>query len=130
MRTAFVQVAPQSSYLPTTGCRIRVSARPRFPIHRNAPARTTDRQVVPRLPNGVTPQTLKSLGELYDSACDRGVYFHSHLNDNRPGNGEADQTKSTYQLNSIWTATMIVQWQQTALSLNMFRVLRAQLPRR
>jgi guanine deaminase len=57
--------------------------------------------VVPRFSLSVTPETLKNLGELYDSVRDRGVYFHSHLNENnRPGTGEVDTTKSVYQVDS------------------------------
>jgi guanine deaminase len=57
--------------------------------------------VVPRFSLAVTPQTLKSLGELYDSVRDQGVYFHTHLNENdRPGTGEVAETKETYQVNS------------------------------
>ncbi|QNI08727.1 amidohydrolase family protein [Mycobacterium kubicae] len=57
--------------------------------------------VVPRFSLAVTTQTLKALGELYDSVRDRGVYFHSHLNENnRPGTGEVDETKEAYQVNS------------------------------
>lgn len=57
--------------------------------------------LVPRFSLAVTAQTLKSLGELYDSVRDRGVYFHTHLNENdRPGTGEVAETKKTYQVNS------------------------------
>jgi guanine deaminase len=57
--------------------------------------------VVPRFSLSVTPLTLGRLGELYDSVRDRGVYFHSHLNENnRPGTGEIDTTKAVYQVNS------------------------------
>jgi len=57
--------------------------------------------IVPRFSLSVTAQTLENLGELYDSVRDRGVYFHSHLNENnRPGTGEIDVTKSVYQVNS------------------------------
>lgn len=57
--------------------------------------------IVPRFSLAVTPQTLKSLGELYDSVRHRGVYFHSHLNENnRPGTGDVDETKETYQVNT------------------------------
>ncbi len=57
--------------------------------------------VSPRFSLAVTPRTLKNLGELYDSVRDRGVYFHSHLNENnRPGTGEVAETKETYQVNS------------------------------
>ena len=38
--------------------------------------------IVPRFSLSVTPETLKNLGELYDSVKDRGVYVHSHLNEN------------------------------------------------
>ena len=57
--------------------------------------------IVPRFAIAVTPQTMKSLGELYDSVRDRGVYFHSHLNENdRPDTGEVDKTKKIYQVNT------------------------------
>nr|WP_037153560.1 guanine deaminase [Rhodococcus fascians] len=53
--------------------------------------------VVPRFSLSVTAETLKNLGELYDSVRDRGVYFHTHLNENnRPGTGEIDATKNAY----------------------------------
>jgi guanine deaminase len=49
----------------------------------------------------VTTETLRNLGELYDEVRDRGVYVHSHLNENnRPGTGEVDSTKQAYQVNS------------------------------
>ncbi|WP_156623027.1 amidohydrolase family protein [Mycobacterium sp. 1164966.3] len=55
--------------------------------------------IVPRFSLAVTTQTLKRLGELYDSVRHRGVYFHTHLNENnRPGTGEVDETKQTYQV--------------------------------
>lgn len=57
--------------------------------------------IVPRFSLAVTVDTLKALGELYDSVRDRGVYFHSHLNENnRPGTGEVATTKEQYQVNS------------------------------
>jgi guanine deaminase len=57
--------------------------------------------IVPRFSLSVTTETLKNLGELYDSVRDRGVYVHSHLNENnRPGTGEVDSTKQAYQVNS------------------------------
>jgi len=57
--------------------------------------------IVPRFSLSVTTQTLEALGELYDSVKDRGVYVHSHLNENnRPGTGEVDSTKQAYQVNS------------------------------
>ncbi|QII08720.1 amidohydrolase family protein [Rhodococcoides fascians A25f] len=53
--------------------------------------------VVPRFSLSVTTETLKNLGELYDSVRTRGVYFHTHLNENnRPGTGEIDATKNAY----------------------------------
>jgi guanine deaminase len=57
--------------------------------------------IVPRFSLSVTPTTLKNLGELYDSVKHRGVYVHTHLNENdRPGTGEIDSTKQAYQVNS------------------------------
>lgn len=57
--------------------------------------------IVPRFSLSVTTETLKNLGELYDEVKDRGVYVHSHLNENdRPGTGEVDTTKQTYQVDS------------------------------
>ncbi|WP_431969775.1 amidohydrolase family protein [Nocardia sp. bgisy134] len=57
--------------------------------------------VVPRFALAVTRETLRNLGELYDSVRDQGVYFHSHLNENnRPGTGEVDSTKQAYQVDS------------------------------
>jgi len=57
--------------------------------------------IVPRFSLSVTTETLKNLGELYDSVRDRGVYVHTHLNENnRPGTGEVDMTKRTYQVDS------------------------------
>jgi guanine deaminase len=57
--------------------------------------------VVPRFSLSVTTQTLEALGELYDEVRERGVYFHSHLNENnRPGTGEVDSTKQAYQVDT------------------------------
>lgn len=57
--------------------------------------------IVPRFSLSVTTETLRNLGELYDEVRDRGVYVHSHLNENnRPGTGEVDTTKQAYQVNS------------------------------
>jgi guanine deaminase len=57
--------------------------------------------IVPRFSLSVTTETLKNLGELYESVRDRGVYVHTHLNENnRPGTGEVDVTKQTYQVDS------------------------------
>ncbi|MEU2090360.1 amidohydrolase family protein [Nocardia beijingensis] len=55
--------------------------------------------IVPRFSLAVTRETLKNLGDLYDSVRERGVYFHSHLNENnRPGTGEVDSTKQAYDV--------------------------------
>ncbi|MBY4129330.1 guanine deaminase [Rhodococcus fascians] len=57
--------------------------------------------VVPRFSLSVTTDTLRNLGELYDSVRHRGVYFHTHLNENdRPGTGEIDATKNAYGVNT------------------------------
>jgi guanine deaminase len=57
--------------------------------------------IIPRFSLSVTTETFKRLGELYDDVRDRGVYFHSHLNENnRPGTGEVDSTKQDFQVNS------------------------------
>lgn len=57
--------------------------------------------IIPRFSLSVTTETLKNLGELYDEVRDRGVYFHTHLNENnRPGTGEVDATKQAFQVNS------------------------------
>ncbi len=57
--------------------------------------------IVPRFSLSVTTQTLQNLGELYDEYRDRGVYVHTHLNENgRPGTGEIDTTKNVYQVDS------------------------------
>ena len=53
--------------------------------------------VVPRFSLSVTAQTLAAMGELYDEARMRGVYFHSHLNENnRKGDGEIAAVLGTY----------------------------------
>lgn len=53
--------------------------------------------IVPRFSLSVTAQTLGALGELYDEARMRGVYFHSHLNENnRKGDGEIAAVLGTY----------------------------------
>ncbi|MGA5461976.1 amidohydrolase family protein [Mycobacterium sp. NPDC050041] len=55
--------------------------------------------IVPRFSLSVTTETLRNLGELYDEFRDRGVYVHTHLNENnRPGTGEVDSTKQEYQV--------------------------------
>ncbi|TSD95482.1 amidohydrolase family protein [Gordonia rubripertincta] len=57
--------------------------------------------IVPRFSLSVTTETLRNLGELYDEYRDRGVYVHTHLNENnRPGTGEIDTTKDVYQVDS------------------------------
>ncbi|MDT5154976.1 MAG: guanine deaminase [Mycobacterium sp.] len=57
--------------------------------------------IVPRFSLSVTTGTLKSLGDLYDEVRHRGVYFHSHLNENnRPGTGEVDSTKEAYEVDT------------------------------
>jgi guanine deaminase len=57
--------------------------------------------IVPRFSLSVTTATLKSLGDLYDEVRHRGVYFHSHLNENnRPGTGEVDSTKQAYEVDT------------------------------
>ena len=57
--------------------------------------------IVPRFSLSVTAETLKALGELYDSVRDSGVYVHTHLNENnRPGTGEIDSVKRLYGVQS------------------------------
>jgi guanine deaminase len=57
--------------------------------------------IVPRFSLSVTVETFKALGELYDSVRDRGVYFHTHLNENdRPGTGEVAATKEQFQVDA------------------------------
>lgn len=57
--------------------------------------------VVPRFSLSVTRRTLAALGELYDEARGRGVYFHSHLaENNRPGDGEIATVLRTYETSS------------------------------
>ncbi len=54
--------------------------------------------IVPRFSLSVTPRTLAALGELYDAVRGRGVYFHTHLNENnRPGDGEIAAVRAAYQ---------------------------------
>ncbi len=53
--------------------------------------------VVPRFSLSVTPRTLAALGELYAGVRDRGVYLHTHLNENnRPGDGEIAAVRTQY----------------------------------
>jgi guanine deaminase len=57
--------------------------------------------IVPRFSLSVTTQTLHNLGELYDKVRSRGVYVHTHLNENdRPGTGEVAATLGQYQVDS------------------------------
>jgi guanine deaminase len=56
---------------------------------------------VPRFSLSVTTDTLRGLGELYEQVRDRGVYVHSHLNENnRPGTGEIDSTLQAYRVST------------------------------
>ncbi|MBO0982267.1 amidohydrolase family protein [Rathayibacter sp. SD072] len=53
--------------------------------------------IVPRFSLSVTPTTLGALGDLYDDVRGRGVYVHSHLNENdRPGDGEIAAVLGSY----------------------------------
>lgn len=53
--------------------------------------------IVPRFSLSVTRRTLAAMGELYDGVRDRGVYFHSHLNENnRKGDGEIAAVLGSY----------------------------------
>ena len=53
--------------------------------------------LVPRFSLSVTPETLAGLGALYERVRARGVYFHSHVNENnRPVTGEIDAVKAVY----------------------------------
>ncbi|MFF0709897.1 amidohydrolase family protein [Gordonia sputi] len=55
--------------------------------------------IVPRFTLSVTTQTLAALGELYAQVRDRGVYVHTHLNENnRPGTGEVDLVKQLFDV--------------------------------
>lgn len=57
--------------------------------------------IVPRFSLAVTTETLRNLGELYDEFRGRGVYVHTHLNENgRPGTGEVDSTKREYRVDT------------------------------
>lgn len=57
--------------------------------------------VVPRFSLSVTPRTLAALGELYAGARARGVYLHTHLNENnRPGDGEIAAVRAQYRVDS------------------------------
>jgi guanine deaminase len=57
--------------------------------------------IVPRFSLSVTPTTLRALGELYQQYRDRGVYVHTHLNENnRAGTGEIDATTADFQVDT------------------------------
>lgn len=57
--------------------------------------------IVPRFSLSVTTETLRALGDLYASVADRGVYVHTHLNENnRPGTGEIDTVKTLFDVDS------------------------------
>ncbi|GAB89253.1 amidohydrolase family protein [Gordonia rhizosphera] len=57
--------------------------------------------IVPRFSLSVTTETLAALGELYDGVRARGVYVHTHLNENnRPGTGEIDSVKKTFEVDA------------------------------
>ena len=53
--------------------------------------------IVPRFSLSVTRQTLAAMGDLYDEQRAKGVYFHSHLNENnRAGDGEIAAVLGSY----------------------------------
>jgi guanine deaminase len=55
--------------------------------------------LVPRFSLSVTVKTLAMLGELYEDLRARGVYVHTHLNeDARPGIGEIDRVRDVFQV--------------------------------
>lgn len=55
--------------------------------------------LVPRFSLSVTHETLVRLGDLYAEMRPRGVYFHSHLNENdRPGDGEIAAVRAQYDV--------------------------------
>jgi len=57
--------------------------------------------VVPRFSLSVTRETLAAMGELYEGVRGKGVYFHSHLNeDNRPGDGEIAAVLGSYEVSN------------------------------
>ncbi|CAM3467193.1 guanine deaminase [Mycobacterium frederiksbergense] len=53
----------------------------------------THAAVVPRFALSVTETTLRALGELYEDASADGVYFHTHLSENR---GEIEAVRADY----------------------------------
>ncbi len=57
--------------------------------------------LVPRFSLSVTRETLGRLGDLYADVRGRGVYFHSHLNENdRPGDGEIAAVRALYDVDA------------------------------
>lgn len=55
--------------------------------------------LVPRFSLSVTRETLGRLGDLYAQVRERGVYFHSHLNENdRTGDGEIAAVRALYDV--------------------------------
>ncbi|MGC5248717.1 amidohydrolase family protein [Gordonia sp. DT219] len=57
--------------------------------------------IMPRFTLSVTTETLRALGELYAEVSGRGVYVHTHLNENnRPGTGEIDTVKKLFEVDS------------------------------
>lgn len=57
--------------------------------------------IVPRFALSVTTETLRALGELYATVAHRGVYVHTHLNENdRPRTGEIDTVKRLFEVDA------------------------------
>ncbi|MGV9712603.1 amidohydrolase family protein [Gordonia sp. NPDC003424] len=57
--------------------------------------------IVPRFSLSVTVETLAALGDLYGEVADKGVYVHTHVNENnRPGTGEIDLVKRGFGVES------------------------------
>ncbi|MDL9938379.1 amidohydrolase family protein [Gordonia sp. ABSL1-1] len=53
--------------------------------------------IIPRFALSVTADTLARLGDLYAEVRPRGVYVHTHLNENnRPGDGEIDSVRKLF----------------------------------
>ena len=56
--------------------------------------------IEPRMSLTVTPTTLGALGELYGEYRDKGVYFHSHINEDATPGGEIESVRSVYGVNT------------------------------